>query len=92
MLIYDLNANPLNPNEWAFPLRVSFHVTSSAAFHRYADRQDLRLLGLAFKRQTAGQLVKDTGLWTRRSDRRDHLRPVGSFHRPDPLHQQLRVM
>jgi hypothetical protein len=64
MLIYDLNANPLNSNEWAFPLTECFHITSSALSIGMVALVDLRLLGLAFKRQTAGQLVKDTGLWT----------------------------
>jgi hypothetical protein len=64
MLIYDLNANPLNSNEWAFPLTECFHITSSALSIGMIALVDLRLLGLAFKRQTAGQLVKDTGLWT----------------------------
>jgi hypothetical protein len=64
MLIYDLNANPLNSNEWAFPLTECFHITSSALSIGMIALVDLRLLGLAFKRQTAGQLLKDTGLWT----------------------------
>ena len=64
MLIYDLNANPLNSNEWAFPLTECFHITSSALSIGMIALVDLRLLGLAFKRQTAGQLVKDTGIWT----------------------------
>jgi hypothetical protein len=64
MLIYDLNANPLNSNEWAFPLTECFHITSFALSIGTIMLVDLRLLGLAFKHQTAGQLVKDTGLWT----------------------------
>jgi hypothetical protein len=64
MLIYDLNANPLNSNEWAFPLTECFHITSSALSIGMIALVDLRLLGLAFKRQTAGQILKDTGLWT----------------------------
>ena len=27
MLIYGLNANPLNSSEWAFPLTECFHIT-----------------------------------------------------------------
>jgi uncharacterized protein DUF6644 len=64
MLIYDLNANPLNSNEWAFPLTECFHITSSALSIGMIALVDLRLLGWAFKRQTSGQLLKDTGLWT----------------------------
>ena len=64
MLIYDLNANPLNANEWAFPLTECFHITSFALSIGTIALVDLRLLGLGLKHQTAGQLVKDTGLWT----------------------------
>jgi hypothetical protein len=64
MMIYDLNANPLNANEWAFPLTECFHITSFALSIGTIALVDLRLLGLGLKHQTAGQLVKDTGLWT----------------------------
>ena len=64
MLIYDLNANPLNANEWAFPLTECFHIASFALSIGTIMLVDLRLLGLAFKRETPGQLLKDTGLWT----------------------------
>jgi hypothetical protein len=64
MLIYDLNANPLNANEWAFPLTECFHITSFALSIGTIALVDLRLLGLGMKHQTAGQLLKDTGIWT----------------------------
>ena len=64
MLIYDLNANPLNSNEWAFPLTECFHITSFALSIGTIMLVDLRLLGLALKRSTPGQLLKDTGVWT----------------------------
>jgi hypothetical protein len=64
MLIYDLNANPLNNNEWAFPLTECFHITSFALSIGTIALVDLRLLGLALPHQTAGQLLKDTSLWT----------------------------
>lgn len=64
MLIYDLNANPLNSNEWAFPLTECFHITSFALSIGTIMLVDLRLLGLALKRSTPGQLVKDTSMWT----------------------------
>ena len=64
MLIYDLNANPLNANEWAFPLTECFHITSFALSIGTIALVDLRLLGLGMKHQTPGQLVKDTSLWT----------------------------
>src|ERR1700722_19449815 len=64
MLIYDLNANPLNSNEWAFPLTECFHITSFALSIGTIALVDLRLLGLAWKNQTAAQLLKDTAIWT----------------------------
>lgn len=64
MFIYDLNANPLNANEWAFPLTECFHITSFALSIGTIALVDLRMLGLGMKHQTPGQLVKDTGIWT----------------------------
>jgi hypothetical protein len=64
MLIYDLNANPLNGNEWAFPLTECFHISSFALSIGTIALVDLRLLGLAMPHQTAAQLVKGTSLWT----------------------------
>src|SRR3979411_1939208 len=64
MLIYDLNANPLNSNEWAFPLTECFHITSFALSIGTIALVDLRLLGLGMKHQTPGQLVKGTSIWT----------------------------
>jgi hypothetical protein len=64
MLIYDLNANPLNSNEWAFPLTECFHITAFALSIGTIAIVDLRLLGVAMKHQTSQQLTKDTGMWT----------------------------
>jgi hypothetical protein len=64
MMIYDLNANPLNSNEWAFPLTECFHITAFALSIGTIMMVDLRLLGLAMMHQTPRQLLKDTGLWT----------------------------
>jgi hypothetical protein len=64
MLIYDLNANPLNSNEWAFPLTECFHITAFALSIGTIALVDLRLLGLAMPHQTAAQLLKGTWLWT----------------------------
>jgi hypothetical protein len=64
MLIYDLNANPLNSNEWAFPLTECFHITSFALSIGTIMLVDLRLMGLALNRAKPAQLVKDTGIWT----------------------------
>lgn len=64
MFIYDLNANPLNSNDWAFPVTECFHITSFAVAIGTIALVDLRMLGLAMKHETPGQLVKDTGIWT----------------------------
>lgn len=64
MLIYDLNANPLNSNEWAFPLTECFHITSFALSIGTIMLVDLRLTGLALMSATPAQLLKRTGLWT----------------------------
>lgn len=64
MIIYDLNANPLNANEWAFPLTECFHITSFALSIGTIMLVDLRMLGLGMGHQTTRQLLKDTGLWT----------------------------
>lgn len=64
MLIYDLNANPLNSTEWGFPLTECFHITAFALSIGTIMLVDLRLLGLGMMHQTGRQLVKDTGLWT----------------------------
>jgi hypothetical protein len=63
-MIYDLNANPLNANEWAFPLTECFHIASFALSIGTIAVVDLRMLGLGLLKQTPAQLVKDTGLWT----------------------------
>lgn len=64
MAIYDLNANPLNNTEWAFPLTECVHIIAFALSIGTIALVDLRLLGLALWRQTAGQLARDTSLWT----------------------------
>ena len=64
MPLYDLNANPLNINEWAFPLTECFHITAFALSIGTIALVDLRLLGVGLRHQTARQLIKDTSLWT----------------------------
>lgn len=64
MLIYDLNANPLNSIEWAFPLTECFHITSFALSIGMIMLVDVKMLGLGLKRQTTKQLTLDTGWWT----------------------------
>ena len=64
MLVYDLNANPLNKNEWAFPVAECFHIVAFALSIGTIALVDLRLLGAGLRHRTAAQLIKDTSLWT----------------------------
>jgi hypothetical protein len=64
MLVYDPATNPLNNNEWAFPLTECFHVAAMALSVGTIVLVDLRLLGLGMRHQTAAQLLRDTELWT----------------------------
>jgi hypothetical protein len=64
MLVYDPATNPLNTNEWAFPLTECFHIASMALCVGTIALVDLRLLGAGLKKQTSAQLVRDTELWT----------------------------
>ena len=63
-LAYDPSTNPLNNNEWSFPLFECIHISMFAMSIGTIAIVDLRMLGLAFKRQTSTQLLKDTSLWT----------------------------
>jgi len=64
ILAYDPATNPLNNNEWAFPLFECIHIAAFAMSVGTIAIVDLRLLGLGMRHQTAAQLVKDTMLWT----------------------------
>src|SRR5580692_6316010 len=64
MLAYDPTTNPLNNNEWSFPLAECFHIVAFAFSVGTIAVVDLRLLGLGMLKQRASQLVKDTMLWT----------------------------
>jgi len=64
LLAYDPATNPLNTTEWAFPLFECIHIASFAMSVGTIAVVDLRLLGLGMRHQTAGELVKDTTLWT----------------------------
>lgn len=64
ILTYDPATNPLNSNEWSFPLFECIHIAAFAMSVGTIAIVDLRLLGLGMRHQTAGQLVKDMMLWT----------------------------
>ncbi len=63
-MVYDLNSNPLNNNDWAFALTECFHITAFALSIGTIMLVDFRLLGLGLKHESARKLLKDTGLWT----------------------------
>lgn len=56
--------NPLNSSEWTFPILECFHIAGFAVAIGTVAIVDFRLLGLGMRRQTPGQLAKDTGLLT----------------------------
>jgi hypothetical protein len=61
---YDPATNPLNNNEWSFPLLEVIHIVGFAIAIGTIFMVDLRLTGIGMKRQTASQLAKDMGPWT----------------------------
>ena len=64
MLAYDINTNPLNTTEWAFPVAECIHIAGFALSIGTVAIVDLRLLGLGLRNQTSAQLVRDTTPWT----------------------------
>jgi len=63
-LAYDPATNPLNNNEWSFPLTECVHISTFAMSVGTIALVDLRMLGWAFRKETPAQLLKDTSLWT----------------------------
>jgi hypothetical protein len=63
-LQYDPSTNPLNNNEWSFPLFECIHIAMFAMSIGTIAVVDFRLLGLTLKRQTPVELLKATSLWT----------------------------
>jgi len=61
---YDPASNPLNNNEWAFPLAECIHIAMFTMSVGTIAMVDLRMLGLTLRRFTAAQLVQATSLWT----------------------------
>ena len=64
MLAYDPSTNPLNNNEWAFPLMEIIHITGFAFAFGTITIVDLRMLGLTLPKQTPAQLLQDMAPWT----------------------------
>jgi hypothetical protein len=64
MIAYDPSTNPLNTNEWAFPVAECVHILGFALSLGTVALVDLRLLGLGMRNQSSAQLLKDTTPWT----------------------------
>jgi len=61
---YDPATNPLNNNEWSFPLLEIIHIVGFAIAIGTIFMVDVRLIGVGMKRQLSSQLAKDLGPWT----------------------------
>jgi hypothetical protein len=61
---YDASTNPLNNNEWSFPLLEIIHIVGFALAIGTIFMEDLRLIGVGLLRQPVSQLYKDLAPWT----------------------------
>lgn len=61
---YDPYNNPLNNNEWSFPLLEIIHIVGFAIAIGSIFIQDLRMMGLGWKKQLPSELRKDFAPWT----------------------------
>lgn len=61
---YDPTTNPLNNNEWSFPLFECIHIAMFAMSIGTIAIVDFRLLGLGMKGRSAADLVRGTSIWT----------------------------
>jgi hypothetical protein len=61
---YDPSTNPLNNNEWSFPVFECIHIAMFAMSVGTIAIVDFRLLGLTLQRQSPVELLKATSLWT----------------------------
>jgi|SRR5215469_6416261 len=62
-LAYDPTTNPLNNNEWSFPLLECIHIAGFTLSIGTIAIVDFRLLGLSTGQKPA-QLLKETAPWT----------------------------
>jgi hypothetical protein len=63
-LAYDVANNPLNTNEWAFPVCEVLHILGFAIGIGTIATVDLRLLGIGMKKESSADLLKGTAPWT----------------------------
>jgi hypothetical protein len=61
---YDPATNPLNNNEWSFPLLEIIHIVGFAVAIGTIFMVDLRLIGVGLTRQLSSKLNKDLAPWT----------------------------
>jgi hypothetical protein len=61
---YDPYNNPLNNNEWAFPLLEIIHIVGFAVAIGTIFMQDLRLMNVGMQKQLPSELRKDLAPWT----------------------------
>jgi hypothetical protein len=64
LLAYDPATNPLNTNEWAFPLCECLHIAAFAFSIGTIALVDLRLFGFGLDDRSPAQLLRDTEIWT----------------------------
>ena len=64
MLAFDPASNPLNNNEWSFPLLEIIHIVGFAIAIGTIFMVDLRLIGVGMRRRLPSQLAKDLAPWT----------------------------
>lgn len=63
-LAYDPSTNPLNNNEWSFPLLEIIHISAFTLSIGTIALVDLRLLGVGLRSQKTAQLLRETAPWT----------------------------
>ena len=61
---YDPATNPLNNNEWSFPLLEIIHIVGFAIAMGTIFMVDLRLIGIGMRRRLSSQLSMDLAPWT----------------------------
>src|SRR5579871_3301914 len=64
MLVYDPSTNPLNNNEWSFPLLEIIHIAAFSFAVGTIALVDLRLLGLALPGKPPSEVAKNMAPWT----------------------------
>ena len=63
-LNYDIYSNPLNNNEWSFPLFECIHIAMFAMSIGTIAVVDFSLLGLLFKQRSPAEVLRATSIWT----------------------------